>query len=111
MNSINTFWLKSNMSGVSFASLEPYGLIAAFFAGAAYSPPACPACPDCPLGAPCNCSTGLPIVVVLIVFGFLLGVWAKSHLGRVTGSEIAVADGPTKGKGGGKGQWLGRGSD
>ena len=103
------FMLKSNMSGVSFASFEPYGLIAAFFAGSAYAPAACPACPECPVGAACICSTGLPIVLVLVGFGFLLGVWAKSHLGRFVGRSAAVTDVPSKGKGGsGKGQWLGQ---
>ena len=100
------------MSGVNLASFEPYGLIAAFFAGASYSPPACPACPECPQGAPCNCSTGLPIVLVLVAFGFLLGVWAKSHLGRAPRTELAVVEVPSKGKGGGgKGQWLARVAD
>ena len=100
------------MSGLGLASLSPYGLIAAFFAGSAYSPAACPACPECPVGAPCVCSTGLPIVLVLVGFGFLLGVWAKSHLGSVVGRVTAIADAPAKGKvGSGKGQWLGRIAD
>ena len=106
MNFVHTFMLKSNMSGSS--ALSPYGIVVAFFAGAAYSPPTCPACPDCPVGPPCHCSTGLPIVLVLVAFGFLLGVWAKSHLRRLTEFYSAIESVPTKGKDGGKGHWLGR---
>ena len=100
------------MSGFGIASFEPYALIAAFFAGSAYAPAACPACPECPVGAPCVCSIGLPTVLVLVGFGVLVGVWAKSHLGRAVGLDLVVTDVPPKGKGsGGKGQWLARVAD
>ena len=101
------FLLKSNMSG--FAALEPYGLIAAFFAGSSFAPPACPACPECPVGAPCVCNIGAATVLALVGFGVFLGVWAKSHLGKIVGSGLVGADVPSKGKGSGtKGQWLAR---